>query len=171
MIIVVNDANVLIDLVNLHLLGEFFSLELIFHTTDLVLGELNDDQLEQLQEYINGGILNITTFSSEELIHIGQLQVEKPQLSEQDCSAILCAQMVEGSLITSDNTLRKFATTKNITVRGHLWIFDQLVAHGIISPQEAIEKLTALRTTINPRLGLPNAECENRISQWKLLQQ
>ena len=40
MTIVVNDANILIDLVKLELLQSFFNLSFEFYTTDLVLGDL-----------------------------------------------------------------------------------------------------------------------------------
>lgn len=49
MIVVVNDANILIDLVKLQLLPNFFGLEFEFYTTDLVLDELYDEQQYELQ--------------------------------------------------------------------------------------------------------------------------
>ena len=44
MTIVVNDANILIDLVKLQILNQFFGLDFQFLTTDLVLEELHDHQ-------------------------------------------------------------------------------------------------------------------------------
>lgn len=169
MIIVVNDANILIDLVKLRLLPHFFSLKLKFYTTDLILNELHDFQLEELQMYIENGILIVIQFTNSELRDITILQAEKRQLSEQDCSAIVCARKVTGSLLTSDNNLRKFATKKLFTVYGHLWVFDKMLEANTITPQNAIDKLTELREKINPRLNLPKNECENRLEQWRLL--
>ena len=37
MIVVVNDANVLIDLVKLDIIAHFFELPLVFYTTDFIL--------------------------------------------------------------------------------------------------------------------------------------
>ncbi|UKJ06147.1 hypothetical protein [Solitalea lacus] len=113
MIVVVNDANVLIDLVKLQLLPSFFALNVEFHTTDLILDELHEEQLEQLKVFIDSGSLKIVEFTEEELISISLFQMEKPQLSEQDCSAMVCARKVDGNLLTSDNNLRKFASSKN----------------------------------------------------------
>ncbi|WP_165933385.1 hypothetical protein [Arundinibacter roseus] len=45
--------------------------------------------------------------------HPLHLQAGKPQLSQQDCSAVVCARKVVGRLLTSDNNLRKFAVSKN----------------------------------------------------------
>jgi len=169
MIIVVNDANILIDLVKLQLLPHFFSLQLKFYTTDLILDELHDWQVEKLQVYVDNGALTVIQLTDSELMDITLLQAEKRQLSEQDCSAIVCARKVTGDLLTSDNNLRKFATKKLFTVYGHLWVFDKMVEANTITPQNAIDKLTELREVINPRLNLPKIECENRLELWRLL--
>lgn len=169
MIIVVNDANILIDLVKLQLLPHFFSLQLKFYTTDLILNELHDWQVEELQVYIDNGALTVIQLTDSELMEITLLQAEKRQLSEQDCSAIVCATKVTGNLLTSDNNLRKFATKKLFTVYGHLWVFDKMVEANTITTQNAIDKLTELREVINPRLNLPKIECENRLELWRLL--
>ena len=169
MIVVVNDANILIDLVKLQLLPHFFSLQLKFYTTDLILDELHDWQVEELQVYIDNGMLTVSQLTDSELMDITLLQAEKRQLSEQDCSAIVCARKVTGDILTSDNHLRKFATKKLFTVYGHLWVFDKMVEANTITPQNAIDKLTELREVINPRLNLPKIECENRLEQWRLL--
>ena len=169
MIIVVNDANILIDLVKLQLLPPFFALQLKFYTTDLILNELHDWQVEQLQVYVDNGSLTVIQLTGSELMEITLLQAERRQLSEQDCSAIVCATKVTGILLTSDNNLRKFATKKLFTVYGHLWVFDKMVEANTITPQNAIDKLTELREVINLRLNLPKIECEKRLELWRIL--
>ena len=168
MIVVVTDANILIDLVKLHLLPHFFSIQLRFYTTDLILNELHDWQVDELKLYIHSGRLTIIQLTDTELVDVASLQTEKRQLSEQDCSAIVCAGKVSGILLTSDKNLRNFAAKKSLTVIGHLWIFDKMVAENIFTPQNAIEKLTELIEVVNPRLNLPKVECENRLEQWKI---
>lgn len=163
MTLVVNDANILIDLVKLHLLPHFFALQLKFYTTDLILNELHGWQVEELQLYINNGTLTIVELTETELLDISLLRAEKRQLSEQDCSAIVCARKVRGCLLTSDKNLRNFAVNKSLAVYGHLWIFDKMIVEETITFQHAIDKLTELREVINPRLNLPKIECENRI--------
>jgi predicted nucleic acid-binding protein len=169
MTVIVNDANILIDLVKLNLLPQFFDLGLDFNTTPFILEELHPEQLQQVNEYIVTGILKVVDLTDEELIDIALLQAQKTQLSTQDCSTIVCAQKIKGELLTSDNNLRKFAASKQLTVRGHLWVFDQLVAECKITGATAILKLKELRETINPRLGLPKHECDARIELWSSL--
>jgi predicted nucleic acid-binding protein len=167
MIIVVNDANILIDLVKLELLPHFFAMELKFYTTDLILNELHDWQVLEYEHYINIHKLTIMNLTDNELSEVQKLQTEKRQLSEQDCSAIVCAQKVEGTIITSDKNLRNFATSKTLTVVGHLWMFDKMIEQCTITPVQAIYKLKELIEQVNPRLNLPEAECKSRISNWK----
>jgi predicted nucleic acid-binding protein len=169
MIVVVNDANILIDLIKLQLVEAFFSINWEFHSTNLIIeNELYDEQKEQLQPYIENGKLIIQELDVEDIISIMTIQAQKPQLSDKDCSALHCAQKLDGLLITSDNTLRKFAKIKKVEVHGHLWVFDSLLQHNCITPQIAIGKLNELNT-INSKLNLPERECKARIEKWKRL--
>lgn len=164
--IIVNDANILIDLVDLKILPYFFQLEYEFHTTEMILDELFPEQKEALVPYIETGSLIIDDITDEDLIEILNIRLSKPNLSEQDCSAFYQAQKEKAALITSDNTLRKFAQSQNIEVHGHFWVFDNLVDNEILTGNRAIEKLNELCTVVNPKLGLPSAECQKRIKKW-----
>jgi predicted nucleic acid-binding protein len=166
MTIVVNDANVLIDLVKLSLLPQFFSLNLTFYTSDFIIGELNDSQREQLNIFIEQDILKVIELNETEIVDIAIIQAQRPKLSLQDCSAIVCAKKVGGGVLTSDNLLRKFAQSKRIEVHGHLWIFDQLVANGKITTITATQKLRHLIQVVNTKLGLPKNDVEKRFDSW-----
>ncbi len=164
--IVVNDANILIDLVKLNLLPNFFSLDFEFYTTDLILDELHLAQQEEFTPYIDNGTLQVMVISEVELEAIVTIQIEKPQLSEQDCSAFYQARDLEATLVTSDNNLRKFAQEKELDVHGHLWVFDKMVDREAITPLRASQKLDELCDVVNPRLRLPNSECQRRKLLW-----
>jgi predicted nucleic acid-binding protein len=167
--IVVNDANILIDIVELKVLPYFFQLDFEFHTTELILEELFEEQREALTPYIETNRLIVATLSEDDFVEIINIRIAKPNLSEQDCSALYQAKKENAALITSDNALRKFAKSQNIEVHGHLWVFDMLVDKKILSGQRAIEKLNLLCQTVNPKLGLPGDECQKRIKSWKKL--
>lgn len=167
--VVVNDANILIDLVELGLLPHFFALEFEFLTTNLVLGELFDDQLSDLSPYIDNGTLTVQEVTEADLVEIYRIQATKPSLSDQDCSAYYQAVKNEATLITSDNTLRKFAHDNDLEVHGHLWVFDCMVEAETITGLRASQKLTELCEVINPKLGLPQSECTKRIKRWSKL--
>lgn len=164
--IVVNDANILIDLVDLGLLPHFFALEFEFLTTSLVLDELFDEQQEALLPFIDKEVLVVHEMDGDDLLAIVEIQRTKKKLSQQDCSAFYQAQKNEGTLLTSDNTLRKFAKEHSLDVHGHLWVFDCMVSAATISPERASEKLRELCEVINPKLNLPKKECDKRFQQW-----
>jgi len=153
--IIVNDANILIDLVDLKILPHFFQLEYDFHTTEMILDELFPEQKEALVPYIETGNLIIDEITEDDLVAIINIRISKPNLSEQDCSAFYQAQKENAALITSDNTLRKFAQSNNLEVHGHFWVFDNLVDNGLLTGSRAIEKLNELCNVVNPKLGLP----------------
>ncbi len=164
--IIVNDANILIEL---RLLPHFFDLEFEFITSQLVLDELFEDQYEALSPYIDRGKLIVEDMSGEDIIEIMTIQSKKNSLSEQDCSAFYQAQQKEATLITSDNALRKFAQENKVEVHGHLWVFDHMIEARTITGSRACEKLVELCDVINPKLGLPKTECEKRLKLWNPL--
>lgn len=164
--IIVNDANILIDLVKLDILLHFFQLPFSFHTTDIIFDELDDEQQQILLPYIESEQLIVEGFNGEELVVIATLKEEKNQLSIEDCSAVFCAQKLEADLITSDKNLRNFAKTKAVTIRGHLWVLDMLFSHTIMTGIEVTTLLHRLQTEINPRLGLPLPACEELRQKW-----
>lgn len=167
--VVVNDANILIDLIKLELLGHFFSLNWEFHSTELIIeNELYYSQKLELEPYIVSGKLLVQTLSAEDIEAIMEMQAEKPQLSNKDCSALLCAQKLNASMVTSDNALRRFAQQLHVDVHGHLWIFDALIAQNCILPDLAIVKLNELNKG-NSWLNLPKNEVEIRLASWAKL--
>lgn len=164
--IIINDANILIDLIELEILPNFFGLPFKIKTTSLVLDELFDDQRIALDKFIEVGTLTLVELTDEDLMAITALQKGKPTLSTQDCSAFYQARKENGTLITSDNTLRKFAKANHLDVHGHLWVFDQMVKHGSIDGNQATIKLQDLCNRVNRKLGLPKSECQKRYDFW-----
>ena len=121
----------------------------------MILDELFPEQKEALVPYIETGSLIIDEITEDDLVAIINIRISKPNLSEQDCSAFYQAQKENAALITSDNTLRKFAQSNNLEVHGHFWVFDNLVDNGLLTGSRAIEKLNELCNVVNPKLGLP----------------
>lgn len=119
--VIVNDANILIDLVELKLLPHFFTLEFEFLTTELVLAELLRSNTSPCSSTSANGQLIVYEMTGDDLTEICLIQASKPTLSEQDCSAFYQARHL-ATLITSNNTLRAFAKEQQLEVHGHLWV-------------------------------------------------
>lgn len=165
MIVVVNDANILIDLIKLKLVDSFFNINWKFHSTGFIIEELCNEQQQLQNPYIDNGKLIIDDFNLDDIVAI---RSQKSKLSYADCSALHCAQKLNALLITSDNVMKKYAKKLNVEVHGHLWVLDELVKHNCIDPLTAINKLKELNA-INPKAGLPQKECDDRIKKWKEL--
>ena len=81
-----------------------------------------------------------------------------------DCSVWYYARKNNYILLTGDRKLRGISSLDGVEVHGILFVFKQLVAHGILSPLQAVDKLILLYS-INPRL--PKAEFESLIKLWR----
>lgn len=157
--IVVNDTNIFIDLCKINLLNEFFALPLQIHTTDFVIGELVEkDQRDSVLAFYKAQKLFIKSHSAKEVAEIAAFQAEcKNNVSIADCSVWLYSKQNQFLLITGDNKLRKSAIASGTAVSGILYIFNQLVEHAIISPQQCIDKLNELS---DQNIRLPRKEIE-----------
>jgi len=165
MIIVVNDASILIDLMKIDLSDEFFRLPFKMHTTDIVSAEITDENALRFRQYINKKKIQIRRFSDKEMEEILKIQAENLPLSLADCSCFWLCKQLSAILLTSDGKLRRSASEKDIPVHGILWVFDNLISEKEMTIGEADNKLKALME-INPRL--PREECYKRLKKWKI---
>lgn len=164
--LVISDTNILLDLISVNLLEEFFQLPCKIETTDFVIDEfVQPNQLTYLQKFISSNKLNIISFTFEELAKINNIfDTSKNNISMADCSVWYRAKETSGRLLTGDAKLRKAAEVDNVKVSGILYVFDNLVEYRIINKIEAAKLLENL-ISVNSRL--PKGECEKRIQKWK----
>jgi rRNA-processing protein FCF1 len=164
--IIINDANILIDLVHLDLMSEFIKLELDLKTTDVVFDELNDNQKVIIEAYIYSKHIDLITIEKEDDFESIMTILESSSgLSFEDCSVWHYANKLNGILLSGDGKLRKQAMANGISVKGILYVFDQLLVYEIISFELAIVKLEQLYE-INPRLPIQSKN--ERIASWSL---
>lgn len=166
--IVVNDTNVFIDLYEVGLLEEFFSLPWEVHTTDFVMLELQrEGQHETVAKYKANKRLLVPVLEAKEMLEIGNLYQQnqnRTNLSLTDCSVWYYAKVNNYILLTGDRKLRTVSVFDGVEVHGVIYVFDSLVELDIISRQVAVEKLKQLYS-INPRL--PKEEINKRINLWE----
>lgn len=163
--IVINDANILIDLAKLELIQVFAKISFDLHTTDFVIEELNDEQQKPVSKLIKSGKLKIIeTEDAKDFQGITNILENSSGLSFEDCSIWYYSKKLSGALLTGDGRLRKQATKEGIEVRGIIFIFDELLKQELISFTIAIDKIEKL-SLLNNRL--PKKEIEKRIESWK----
>ena len=96
--IIINDANILIDLVHLGLMNEFIQLNLELKTTDFVFEELNDDQKIIIQGYLNSSDIEvIATEEEEDFQSITAILENSSGLSFEDCSVCCSSCEIDSS--------------------------------------------------------------------------
>jgi len=162
--VVINDANILIDLAKLELLKVFSKIDFDLQTTDFIIEELNQEQRIPVQKLINGGKLTvIETQDISDFEAISSLLSKSNGLSFEDCSVWYYSRKLSGALLTGDGKLRKQAAKDGLEVRGILFIFDELLKQKLIGFKVAIEKITTLYQ-INNRL--PKKEIDKCIKSW-----
>lgn len=162
--IVLNDANILIDLFHLELVEAFFSLQnLELKTTDFVYEELHEDQKIVINQFVQNQSLSLIESSEDDLFNIYQIHSTTNGLSIEDCSVLHHAKKSIGILLTGDGKLRKQSLADGVEVRGILYVFDQLLFAELISFELAIEKLNQLYL-LNGRL--PIAAKNQRLDYW-----
>ena len=160
--LLINDANILIDIVKLDIVEAFLSLNFDLHTTDFVFAELNDHQ----QATITSGILKIIkTENQQDFDAIMNLLIAHKGLSFEDCSVWHYTQKLKGTLITGDAILRKKVTKAGLDVKGIIFILEEIKNQNKLPVNICIEKLDALKA-INDRL--PINEIDKRIQDWTI---
>lgn len=161
--IALQDANILIDLLNTGLFEKCLALNFAFVTTDLILAELYDSQAEIIKPFIIKGDFKIISTSTEDLSAITTLVPKSSKLSLQDWSAIYFAGKFEAILITGDQKLKQMAESLSIEVKGILWMLDQLIAQHHLSKSDGLAHLQYL---LSKKTRLPNHECARRLRDW-----
>ena len=158
--LLINDANILIDIVKLDLVEAFLQLEFEMHTTDFVFSELEE---RQQNFFLNEKLNIITTEKTEDYTQIFKLQSLHKGLSFEDCSVWHYAKQLKGILITGDGKLRKNASHAGIVVKGIIYIIEEIKIQNLLSIEDCIEKLKELKKLNN---RLPHNEIDKRVQIW-----
>jgi len=147
--IVVCDANILIDLLQVDLFNAFLKLRWEMHVPPDVVDEVQEENSDLLIQAINSRDILIPVFTPEELFRIQDYKARYQPLSIQDCSCLLLAEKLSAVLLTGEKKLKMIATTSlGIQVHGILWVFDHLVVKRLITPHMAHTDLSQLLTPI-----------------------
>lgn len=159
--VVIKDACILFDLLDLELLANFYQLKLTVITRPEVIAEITDEhQLRQIQPYIDNGNLQIDGVDAlETLIAIMEAN---PGLSLTDAAVLETATRRDAAILSSDKSLRNESTRRGITVRGLLWVLEELFNQGVLTLDAVLEKLT-LYPEVNKRA--PKSEITGLINR------
>ncbi|MBX7140504.1 MAG: hypothetical protein K1X63_05420 [Chitinophagales bacterium] len=159
--IVVQDACILIDLVDLDIIDDFHLLGLVVFTSKAVIEEITDEeQYGRISICIEKGLLLIDTEGDDEVTL--SMFDEITGLSLADCSVLEFAIRKQCAILSSDKRLRNECNKRSLEVRGILWIIEELYIRKIITHEFALERLK-IYPEVNDRA--PKGEIEKLISK------
>jgi len=158
-LVCVVDTSVLIDLNAGGVLYPVFRLPLTLVAPDTIIAELREPDGESL---LGCGLTPIE-LTGPEVREVHRLASLYRSPSVNDLFALVAAKKLGATLLTSDRHLRKAAEQEGVTVRGTLWVLDEMVRVRLF-PQRMVSQ--ALRRIVEDGRRLPRHECEKRIRQW-----
>lgn len=162
--IAVQDANILIDMMEGGFCDLWFALGVETHATDQIIFEIKEpEQQSQIEILVSSGKLEVTSLDGQEMAEVIALRMQNEDLSIQDCSVLMLTEKLNAMLLTGDKDLRRFSNKRHIEVHGTLWILDLLVGKQLLAPRQAAEKLQKL---LNSKRRLPRGECQKRLNDW-----
>jgi len=149
--ILVKDACIIIDLIQLDLLKGFLTLGYKVYTTSSVISEITDSDQEEI---LNTTITSkqITNMPDGDLFDVLRYQKAYKGISFQDATVLELAKRINGTLLSADGLLRKAGIKEKIIVHGTLWVIHTMFEGQIISKDEAIERIGYL-LKINARIS------------------
>jgi len=167
--IIINDANIFFDLFDADLLNALFKLPCEIHTVDLVLNEIKrENQQAAIKAFIESKQLKVKSYPATLIQELFAFNLKMGgNLSFTDSTVLYYALETENCrLLTGDRQLRNRAESQGVKVSGIIYVFDKLVELDIITPAQAIDKITQLMSK-NPRL--PHTIIAERIAHWQSL--
>lgn len=154
------DANIWIDLEAGGIAHEVFKLDFRWHCPDFVISEINDSHF--VSRLLSNG-LKVIRSSGKEIREIQELNSKHLNLGLNDTVALYHAKGRACPLITGDKALGLVAQEYSVTVRGTLWIMDELISHGVLKGKKA---KAALQKMVKKKRRLPSGEVERRLRHW-----
>lgn len=133
MLILISDANVIIDLEEGGLLHLLPLLPHLFKIPDILFyEELEEHHADLLTKgFVLGELSPHTIAYAQTLAH----KVVGP--SRNDCFALALAKQEKCSLLTGDKALRELATSEGIAVKGTIWLVEELIINRVITGAKA----------------------------------
>lgn len=160
MLILVSDANILIDMEAGGLTAPMFSLNYQFITPDILYYE----ELEEHHPHLVGMGLVIKEMNDELVSKVNLLIPRYPKTSRNDIFSLVLAEHECCTLLSGDMALRTAANNENVQCKGTLWLLQQLLEQQKITPQIARAATEKMKQS---QSRLPWDEIEKIISAFE----
>ena len=157
---IVIDTNILIDLCVGDLIDAFMNLPFSFVLSDVIREEFSSpvNCVKKVRK------IKTSSLGPDKVQEVYELFHSAPNLSLNDCFALLLAKEKKAILLTGDKKLRKIAEQKGMEVHGILWVMDMLFEEKILDGERLIE---ALRAMLRNDTRLPPKEYKERVKKME----
>jgi len=129
MLLLISDANILIDIQVGGLLAPMFSLDYRFAVPDVLFYE----ELEGQHRYLLGMGIELQELDESMIEHVVELARRYPRPGRNDLFSLVLAVKMECPLLTGDKDLKAAAESEHVRVHGTLWLVSEMVRTGKIS--------------------------------------
>lgn len=163
MLLLISDANILIDVEDSNLTSVIFRLPYEIAVPD-ILFEL---ELKERHSHLLEAGLKVKSLTSDSVKKTESLIQQYPRPSMMDHSALALALQEQCPLLTGDKDLRIAARKEGIEVHGTLWVIEELLNQKIIQQNQAKCSFDAMRVKGS---RLPWGEVEKLLNKWELYQ-
>lgn len=157
--LLISDANILIDLEVGGLLEAVFGLPELFAVPDVLF----EEELAPYYPQLRGLGLRVLSLTAESVGYVVRLQRDHGGLGDNDLFAWALARQEACPLLTGDQDLRKAAVKAGVVVRGTVWLMGRLVGERVITPTQAAQAYGHMRAH---RSRLPWREVERQLHGW-----
>lgn len=162
--IIITDANVFFDIIEINALPEFFSLPYEICTTDFVVDEvLRSHQKEQVEIFIRSKKLTVFKLTDIDVGEVEAFKTKRIFKGLTDKTVLWKAKQLSSPLLTGDGKLRKEAQEQGVKVHGSIWVIEDLAINQLIERPKAIVLLEKLKKVNS---SLPIDEIDKLIKKY-----
>ena len=161
MLLLISDANILIDIEAAELLKTLFKLPYQFAIPDILYVEEIEPGTPSLEQ-LGLTVLEVQPEFVSYALSLVAFYGRKP--SHNDYLALALAKQQGAALLTGDHNLKQVAQKESVPVMGTIWLLVAMVDHGLLGVKQALEALKRMKGR-NRRL--PWAEAEQLLLSLK----
>lgn len=162
MLLLISDANILIDMEDGSLIPVIFQLPYEIAVPD-ILFEL---ELRERHSHLLQAGLKVKSLSPASIKKTEFLTGQYPRPSMMDHSALALALQERCPLLTGDKDLRIAAKKEGVEVHGTLWIIEELLNQKIIQQSQAKGSFDAMKVKGS---RLPWGDVEKLLNRWEMI--
>lgn len=129
MLLLISDANILIDIECAKLSEAMFSLGYRFAVPDVLFAE----ELEEQHAHLLGLGLQTINLSGQVVAEVGRLAERYRKPSRNDLFALALALSEGCPLLTGDGALRAVAKKEGADTQGTIWLIEEMIKCGLLS--------------------------------------